>query len=153
MRLRFLASIAVLALLGACGDGDSPSAPTTTTTTAPAATQADIVVELADGIVETSPTPGFAFRLSFLATLRESAGVGANINFMRLQIQHADGRQETREVGSAVLIQTCGTNRVEANSFFQCRVSWDFNLDNFEGGLFLVVQVTDDRGNVLQAVF
>jgi hypothetical protein len=93
--------------------------------------------------------------LQLAVTLRESAGVGAKINFVRLEIFRATGEFEERaQIGASDITAGIGDNRLAANSTETMILRFFFRATVKTGRqMLLTVNVTDDRGNRLEATF
>ena len=145
-----LVACAVLAL-PSCGGGGGTSTPTT-----PAAptgpTQARVTVTAASPVVSNSPRNGFAFRIAVSSTIAESAGLGGNINFVRMRFIANGVEIERSEVSSADLILQTGTNRLNASSTRTLNLIFDTNAARATSAQILY-NFTDDRGNNLEAPF
>lgn len=72
-------------LAAACGGGGSPSAPSTPTPTLPARSSL-VVSQNGTALLGISPSPLHIFRLRVPFRVVESAGLGARMNFVRLQL-------------------------------------------------------------------
>lgn len=136
----------------ACGGGDdSPAAPTTTPTPVPV-TQASITVTCSPFSVAASTRPGFNWTITFPCTVTESAGLGANLNYVRASFTLGGVEIERREITADNIIAAAGTNRVGASSTFSTNFIFNFNRGDATGGV-LTFNFTDERGNVLEATF
>ncbi len=155
-RLTVLVVVALVFLVSGCGGGDNspssptPAAPSATSPTAPS--RASVTAAASNGVVLAS---GSGNLVQLLVALRESGGVGANINFFRLDIYRATGEFEERsEIGSGQIIAGIGDNRLEANSTESVTLTFFFRATVKKGRqMLLTVNLTDDRGNNLEATF
>ena len=145
----------LLTLAAGCGDGNNSSttAPTPTPTpTPPQPSQASITVEvLGFGAVASGSGNLFAIGLR----LTETAGVGANINFIRLEVFRATGEfEERQEIGAGQITSQTGSNRLAANSTRDLNpVLFTFNATVKSGRIIRVTTgFTDDRGNNFEFV-
>jgi hypothetical protein len=138
----------VLTSIMGCG-GDSPSTPTPTATPTPTVTAtpaptpappADAVVTLTGSYRCLDPFCDFA---AFNLTLRNTGGVGANLNFIRVENQNG---QPILELGADHFINTFGDNRLEADQ------TLDFVL-TAQLGYVVIVGYGDDNGNTGQAKY
>jgi hypothetical protein len=131
------------AFLPSCGDDGPamPSGPSQATITVTQTGQAQVCV---------SPSATANLRLRAPIRITESAGLGANINFVRLSLFRGTTEIERREVTAAAVTSGLGTNRVAANGTVTATLSIDFNSSDFDT-FRLDFNFTDDRGNVLQA--
>jgi len=135
----FLVVIVVMTMM-ACG-GDSPSSttspdptptPTTATTPPPAPTNAVITLT---GSFEC--TDSFCDDATFDLTLRNTGGVGANLNFVRIENRN---RQAILELGADHFNNAFGNNRLEAGA------TLDFVLTG-PLGFVVIVGYRDDNRN------
>lgn len=144
--MRKSAALLLALSLAGCGS-DSPSTPPPPTLP-PGPTAASITVtQSSQGQLCFSPVAGFSYRLRLPLTIRESAGLGANINFARLTLFRAGVEVERREIGSAAIIAGVGTNRLNPSQTQNVIVTFDFNNDTFDSSR-LEINFSDDRGNV-----
>jgi hypothetical protein len=137
-----LAAGAVMMVMPACSGGNG--SPTNPTPTGP--TQARITVTASAPLLAFSPRVGFAFRITVPATITEAAGLGANINFVRLQQIFRGVEIERSEISSADLIVATGSNRVNASATRTINLIYDVNDGRATSGI-LTFGFTDDRGN------
>jgi hypothetical protein len=93
---------------------------------------------------------GFTYRVTVPATITESAGLGANINYVRLRQIYLGLEVERSEISSADLIASTGSNRLNASSTRSINLNYDVNDPRPTSGI-LTFNFTDDRGNA-QAV-
>jgi hypothetical protein len=142
-----LAASALVAILTGCGGGGSGG---TTTPTQTGPTQARITVTATSPLVTFSPRVGFTYRVTVPATITESAGLGANINYVRLRQIYLGLEVERSEISSADLIASTGSNRLNASSTRSINLNYDVNDPRPTSGI-LTFNFTDDRGNA-QAV-
>jgi hypothetical protein len=95
--------------------------------------------------------PDKAYWLTALVTIRETGGLGGNIDFLRLEGKGPGNTYEKAEIGSDIIVQELSSNRVNASSTWSQEVAWEWNMqDAF--GYKVTVQLTDDRGNVATLV-
>src|SRR3972149_4474031 len=83
-----------------------------------------------------------------LSLLAAGCGVGANINYIRLDYLKATGQLEERsEIGANDIISELGTNRIGPNATWQEVVGFLFRASIKKGRMLIViVNLTDDRG-------
>lgn len=144
---RRLAVVAVVTLMVGCGGGSSPTAPVVTQPPAPS--QASITVtQTGNSFLCISPLANTAFRLQFTVTIRESAGLGANINFVRVSFFRGAVEIERQEIGANAIVAGLGSNRIAASASRNVSMRFDYNADNFDR-VQLLFDFTDDRGNHL----
>jgi hypothetical protein len=139
------AGVLMTALPACSGNTTSP-----TPTTGPS--QARITVSATLPLLSFSPRAGFNFRVTVPATITEAAGLGANINFVRLRQVFAGVEIERSEISSADLIASTGTNRLNASASRAVNLIFDVNDDRPTSGI-LTFNFTDDRGNALSVDF
>jgi hypothetical protein len=150
------ATLAFTALLvsGSCKDGNTPTqGSSTTTSTVPTATQSSILVSISAPSQVREVNGSRRYAVDYSIRLQESAGLGANIDFLRLDLTGPSSGSERTEIGGATIASRYGTNRVPANGTWSNTVTFEFNLANAQGPAELLVQVTDDRRNQLVADF
>lgn len=148
---RLLLLFALALSLAACGDSDGgmtdPTPMTTSTTSIPAQAQIQLEILSAGALVSGQ---GNAFGVSIRIT--ESGGVGANINFARLEVFRATGELEERqEVGAGQIIAGVGDNRLEANTSEEATVTFFFRATVKTGRtLTFTMGFTDDNSNTFE---
>ena len=150
--MRFQVAVVALTLssslfIGCGGDGPTNSTNTTTTpvtTTVPASAVIDVEVLTFGGIISGQ---GNLFQVGIRMT--ESGGVGAHINFARLEIFRVTGElEERREIGAGAIIAGLGDNRLEANTSETATLTFLFRATAKSGRrLLLTMGFTDDSGN------
>lgn len=140
-RLLLGALVAVLPGCGGSASGTAPTPPGTSGAGAARLTVSSSAVSAGPGSI-----PGFAYETSLTMRLVESASVGANINFIRLEVYSPGGSLlERLEVGSN---NFSGGSRVSAGQTRDLVVRIGFNSEPQSGRYLLIgVRVTDDRGN------
>ena len=141
----------VLSLLAAgCGDGPTNGTTTSTTTTTTAGPNAAVVLlDVVDFGLFAAQGGGAIFAVEL--RMRETAGLGANINYIRLDYLKATGQLEERsEIGANDIISELGTNRIGPNATWQEVVGFLFRASIKKGRqLIVIVNLTDDRGNTV----
>lgn len=144
---RVATALALAVALQACGGGGNGPTPQPT----PAGpTQASIRVTCSPYTLSNSPRVGFDLRISFPCTIVESAGLGANINFVRMRLQLNGLDVERQEINANDVIAVQGNNRLSASQTRTGNFIFDFNRGDATGGV-LEFNFTDDRGNALSA--
>jgi hypothetical protein len=130
-----------------CDDGGTTPTPTTTTTTTAGPTAGVFALDVVNAGLISSEASGNLFGVEL--RIRESAGLGGNINFIRLDYFRATGGLEGRaEIGANDIISELGTNRIAANATWQEVAVFFFRASIKRGRQLLVtVSITDDRGN------
>lgn len=149
IRTRVGMAFVAVALLEACGGGGGTGP---TPVPSPTVSQARITVTATAPTVTLSPLPNFNFRLTIPVTIAESAGLGANINYIRLSLIRGGAELERQEISSATLISQSGTNRLAASSTRTFQLLYDVNAGSATSGI-LTCNFTDDRGNNQSASF
>lgn len=145
-------AILLAIVLPACGGGSSTPNPVPT----PAGpTQANINVtcqgtSAAGNLVTSSPRSGFSFRIIWPCVITESAGLGANINFVRMTLTRPTVILEVVEISGNDIVASTGSNRINASSTRNANIGFDFNAGDATAGV-LQFNFTDDRGSVLTA--
>ena len=133
LRSHRLAALALVLLVGlpGCGGGGSGGGTGTTGTTGgtPVVTAARVTVtQPSTAQLCFSPLNEFFFRLRLPIRFTESAGLGANVNFVRLSMLLGATEVERREVTAAQL-QALGAQRVAASATVNAVLGFDFNAD------------------------
>ena len=149
--LVFPAFVVSVLFLSSCG-GDNPTGGTNTSTTSTTTTvvsMANIDVEVLDIGALVSGQGNLLF---VEIRIIESAGLGANINFARLEVFRATGELEERaEIGSNDIIAGVGDNRLEANETEEATLTFLFRATVKTGRqLVLTLGFTDDNGNDIE---
>ena len=143
MKTRTLVVAAVvLGSLVACQD-------TPTRTTGP--NQASFTLAVGDRDWWPNDNPDKEYVLTADLTIRETAGLGGNIDFLRLEGKGPEGTYEKAEIGSDLVVAGLATNRVNASATWSYRVGWEWNMQNALG-YKITVQLTDDKGHVTTLV-
>lgn len=149
MRKPSIFSLVVLSSgLLACGGGSGPAAPTTPVVPAP--TRAEITVSYVSGTARLglSQIATYTYALQFTVTVAESAGLGANADFVRMQLLQNNVEVERVEV-TATALAAVGTNRVNARSSNNWTITMRFNAEEWDA-FRLFFQFTDDKRNTIQ---
>ncbi len=146
---KLLAVIGFAMVAAGCGGG-SPTAPTAPPAAAATPTVARAVLSVTqNGTAQLclSPTTTFTYRLRVPIQVRETAGLSANINFIRLDLLSAAGVSlERREIGANTIIAGIGTNIVGPGATNNWAFSIDFNNSDFSSARFLF-NFGDAKGN------
>ncbi len=134
--------------LPGCGDDATTTGPTVPAVSVPAGPDRATITAAQEGIGQLgfSPLPTHFFRIQFQARIQESAGLGANMNFVRLSFLKGGAEVERAEIGSDRIIQQLGSNRIAARATITPTFKMDFNEDDFDP-IRLEFNFTDDRGN------
>ena len=135
-------------LLGGCESSVPPIVGGTTIPPPPPPlpSMANIDLEVLNVAAFTSGE-GNLFQIEFQMT--ESAGVGAHINFARLEVFRATGELEERqEIGAGKIISGADDNRLEGNSTETATATFLFRATVKKGRmLHYTVGFTDDGGH------
>jgi hypothetical protein len=145
------ALILSILFLASCG-GDGPTNGTktsTTSTTTTVVSRADIDVEILNIGALVSGQGNLLF---VEIRITESAGLGANINFARLEVFRATGELEERaEIGANDIIEGVGDNRLEAKATEEATLTFLFRATVKTGRqLELTLGFTDDNRNNIE---
>jgi hypothetical protein len=148
--MKTLVSLLLIALLApGCDDGGTAPTPTTTTTTTAGPTAGVFLLDVIDFGLLASESSGSLFGVEL--RIRETAGVGGHINYIRLDVLRATGELEERaEIGANDIVSELGTNRIEANATWQETAVFFFRATIKKGRqLIVTVNITDDRSNTV----
>lgn len=146
--------------LAAAGGGDSgtSSGGSTTPTPPPTASQANIEASLAPNPInaQASGNPSFPWSIEFQVTVRETAGVGGNIDFINTTIRDLETGTESPALnyGADTIISRAGTNHVNGRGNLTVPLGLRFRLAGGGRAAVLIANIrfTDDRGNVVTTV-
>lgn len=137
----------VMALAGCGGGGSSP--------TAPAPTAAVLsVTENPNPIIAGQGAQGFALSAIFNVVVTESAGIGANVNFVNVTLRDATTGVEvgTVNLGANQIVQDAGSNHVPAKGTLTIpnfAILYTLPLGGRQATLTIALQMQDDAGNVV----
>jgi hypothetical protein len=142
----------LFSLFAAGCDDDGGTTPTPTTTTTAGPTAGEFELEVIDFGLLVSQSSGNLFFVEL--RIEETAGVGGQINFIRLDYYTATGdREERAEIGASDINAELGSNDIEANSTWQEVPVFFFRASIKKGRqLVVTVSITDDRGNRVELV-
>jgi hypothetical protein len=99
----------------------------------------------------TPPSPGFQGRLEATVSVRERAGVGAQVNGARLTLRRGVADVERSEMTAAQLAAGAGTNRVEPRGTTTFHLAFDFHEVTADLGQIVLVAV-DDHGHAFTSM-
>lgn len=148
--------------LPACGGNSNPGAPTPTPTPAP--TQAVVVatvtptpvvaVPISQRATFCAPNPDWQFVAAWTTTVRETAGLGGNVNFINVTAQNALGFALFGPINfdANYVIRRAGTNHVSGGgqiTLSDMGMCYFLNTGLSSLHVVQVVNFTDDRGNVM----
>jgi hypothetical protein len=154
MRRTLVVLSLLVALTGCDDDNNSPSSPTSPSPNpsgSPAATMALVSATCVPSIVPAVPSvfAGFAWQVSWVLDVRESAGINGRVNF--LQVTIAD--QQVMFMDAAGIAAVAGSANVAARGALPIPLTLPYNLP--DGGklanVTATINFTDARGNVLVA--
>ncbi len=138
MRLSTVAVVSLTFLLVSC-QGDSPTGPST---------QAAITVSVSPdpGMSEASSDPGFDWSVDFTVTIRETAGTGVAVDFVRVR-----SGDVTIDFDAPDVIAAAGTNQIGGRGSLAVPLGIVYSAES--GGreidANIEVQCTDNQGNVI----
>ena len=150
---RILIALPLVVGLAGCGDDPatpaSPSSPSPSPSATAEPTIAVVTAESNPSLVAAtvSPDPAFAWQISWVLAVRETAGIGGRLDFLRVTI--AD--QQVLVLSAAGITAAAGSNNVGARGSLQIPLTLVYNLP--DGGklanVTTTINFTDARGNVL----
>jgi hypothetical protein len=145
---------AAVALAAASGGGDSGTQPTPTPTP-PVATQANISASIAPNPMSAQPSGDaqFPWRVDFEVTVRETAGLGGNVNFINVILQNpaTGGETQALNYGSGEISSRAGTNHIDARGSLTVPIAIRYVLPGGARRAVIIAEIrfTDDRRNTL----
>lgn len=151
MRRVLIALPLVVGLAGCGDDNNSPSSPSSTPSPAatPEATISVITATCNPSLVTAavSSEPAYAWQISWVLAVHESAGIAGRLNF--LQVTIAD--RQVLVLNAAGIAAAAGSNSVGARGTLNIPLTLFYNLP--DGGklanVTTTVNFTDSRGNTL----
>lgn len=155
MRTSTLRAIAGAVLFASCGGGGggTPAAPSAPAPP-PAATRAVVEVDITPSTPVAQPTGDgtFPWRVQWTVVLRETAGLGGNVNFVDVSFVNSFGFETPGALnyGANEISQRAGTNHLAARGQLQIPLGMTYRADGFGGRTITLknaVSFTDDRGN------
>jgi len=157
MRTGAMLAVAGLSVFTACGGGGGGSTSASSVPAPPpAATRAQVTVEITPASPVARPTgdPVFPWRVDWTLSVRETAGLGGNVNFVDVSFVNTFGFEVPNALnyGASEIIQRAGTNHVAARGQLQIPLSMTYRADGFGGRTITLknaVSFTDDRGNAM----
>jgi hypothetical protein len=147
---------AAVALAAASGGSDSSTTPSTPST--PSATQARIEASIAPNPInaQASGNAEFPWRIDFEVIIRETAGIGGNIDFINTTLRNVATGAETRAVnfGADEIVGRAGTNNVNGGGSLTVPLALRYRLSGGARAAVLIAEIrfTDNRGNVITTV-
>jgi hypothetical protein len=152
--MRKLSVFALMLALPACGGGST--GPTMTPTATPDTRPARATVSVAQttvGQICISPLADKTIRVRIPMRISETAGLGVNVNFIRLQLSKGATDVERAEMTATDVSRILGSNHINASSVANITMSHDFNASGDEWDtLRYTFGLTDDRGNDVSVV-
>jgi hypothetical protein len=157
MRTGVMLAVAALSVFSGCGGGGGgSSAPTNVPPPPPVATRAEVSLEITPASPVARPTGDAAYpwRVDWTLNVRETAGLGGNVNFVDVSFVNSFGFEVPRALnyGASEIIDRAGTNHVRARGELQIPLSMLYRADGFGGRTITLknaVSFTDDRGNAM----
>jgi hypothetical protein len=152
MRRALIALPLVLSLAGCGDDNNSPSSPSSPSPGASATPEPTIAVLTATCnpslvAAAVSSDPAYAWQISWVLEVRESAGIAGRLNF--LQVTIAD--QQVLVLSAAGIAAAAGSSSIGARGALQIPLTLFYNLP--DGGklanVTTTVNFTDSKGNVI----
>jgi hypothetical protein len=146
--------LGVLVLPACGGGGGSPTGPTPVTPTPAPATRAEVSVSISPESPVATPSGNgtYPWRVEWNVFLRETAGLGGNVNYIDVGFVNSFGF-ETRgalNYGADEIIARAGSNHLTARGELRVPMSMVYRADGFGGRTILLknaINFTDDRGN------
>ena len=140
----FLGPLVVsMSLALSCGDDGGPTAPVVTPPS-----QASITISTSPAPITATQSnePGFSWMAEFTITIRETAGIACNVNFISLasgNVLLVDGADD--------IIAKAGTNHINPRGSLTVpfRIHYNSVAGDREVAWTVSVEVTDERGNVI----
>jgi hypothetical protein len=154
MKMRTTLVLAGAFLYAGCGGGggSTPAAPSTPAPT-PAA-RADVTVSISptSPVAQPNADRNYPWRVDWTVVLRESAGLGGNVNYVNVGFVNSFGFETPSALnyGADVIVRRAGSNHLNARGELQIPLSMVYRADGFGGRsitLTNAVSFTDDRGN------
>lgn len=153
-----LVTLGLCATLGCGGSSSSPAAPTPAPTPAPAQRAAVTLTNSPDPIIATaSGNPSFPWTATWEVVIRESAGLGGNVDFINVGLRNLAGFESpsVSNWGADRIITRAGTNHFAAGGTLRIPLSTTYTSGNVGGSrtidLIVTAQIHDDRGNLITA--
>jgi hypothetical protein len=152
------AAVAALAAGGGGDSGTSPTSPTTPTPTPPTASRANISASIAPNPMsaQASGDAEFPWLVEFTVNVRETAGLGGNVDFINVTLRNPATGGETRALNygaNEVAERAGGTNHINARGSLTVPISIRYRLAGGARRAVVITEIrfTDDRGNVMNA--
>jgi len=108
-----------------------------------------IVSQTSMGLLGLSSRPEYLLHLRLPVEIRETSGVGLNMNYVRLRLFRGAEEIERAEVTADDFVALAGTNRVEARGTMAVTLDFFFNSTDFDRGS-IQVGGTDDNTNSIE---
>jgi hypothetical protein len=151
--MRRVACVAAL-LLGGCG-----SSPTTPATPSPSALpQAAIALSVDVAPLGPSPDPSGPFEAHWNVVMRETAGVGGNVQFVNAMVRDASSGATARPTGgisygTTELLARLGTTRIPGNGSVTLPETLTYSLASGgrQASLTVTMRFVDDSGHFVTA--
>ena len=145
----FLASVA-------CGGGSSPSAPTAVSTPRPTRSEVAVTFSPVSPVATpntTSTSDTWPWRVDYTIVLKESNGLGGNVNYVNTSFTNTFGFSTRTDLnyGADRIIAAAGTNHLTGGGELRIPLSMVYSADGFGGRamtLKVAINFTDDLGSV-----
>lgn len=144
----------VTALTAACGGNSGSTGSPTSPPVSIVATRADVSVTISPNnpVAQPSGSRDLPWQVDWTVVLRESAGLGGNVNYVNVGFVNSFGFETpgVLNYGADEVIRRAGTNRLNARGELRIPLSMIHRADGFGGRtiqLKSLVNFTDDRGN------
>jgi hypothetical protein len=146
--MKKLTAALLVSVLPACGGGGGSPGGTTPVTQPPVARASITMAQTTVGQICISPVPNKVLRIKLPMRITESAGLGFNINAIRLSLFLGATETERAEMTANAIIAIRGSNHVNARGVVDITLSHDLNasVGSYDSIRYLA-QFTDDRGN------
>jgi hypothetical protein len=151
------AAVAALAA-GGGGDSETPSPNPTTPTPPPTASRATISASIAPNPINAQATGNaeYPWSVEFEVNVRETAGLGGNVDFINVTLRNPATGGETRALNygaGEVASRAGGTNHIDARGSLTVPISIRYRLAGGARRAVVIAEIrfTDDRGNVMNA--
>ena len=147
--------LGLLLLSAGCGfDGELPTPTRPPSPPVPPA-QAAIALSLSPSPIDAAVDGGTPWSAAWTLMVRETAGIGGDIDFVRATLSDAAGASiaETELDTDQVREQLGGSNHIPGGSKREIPMTLDFDFptDVLSGDLRVSLQLRDDRGNTVSA--
>jgi hypothetical protein len=134
------------------GGGGTPAAPGTPAPTPATRAAVTVSVDPTSPVAQPTGDREYPWRVEWTLVLRETAGLGGNVNYVDVGFVNSFGFETTSALnyGADVIIRRAGRNHLDARGELQVPLSMVYRADGFGGRTITLknaVSFTDDRGN------